>query len=143
VSGGDPRKISQGYDLAIEPSGKSLYVMRAGADGYQLFHMLAAGGEATRISLPDGFNVTPVPLSPSAVDGRGRVLLPVNLLDMFFFRTAIFDPADRTATAVAAPPRAVITSSGWTRDGSIAMRVTRWSSSLWRYRISNQKNDDN
>jgi hypothetical protein len=43
VSGGDPRKIGEGYQLAVEPSGKSLYLARTGEDGYRLFRMPAAG----------------------------------------------------------------------------------------------------
>jgi hypothetical protein len=136
VSGGDPRKITQGYDVAVDQSDKFLYLISAGEDGYELFQMPAAGGEATRIGLPANFNLTPVGLSPSAVDRGGRVLLPVNLLDVFFFRTAIFDPLHKTMTTVQVPPRVVVMSASWTRDGGIAACVTRWSSSLWRYRLN-------
>jgi len=138
ASGGDPRRLGKGYDLAIEPSGKSLYFIGAGADGYELFRMPTAGGAATRVNLPTNFNLTPLPLSPSAVDASGRILLPVNLLDVFFYRAAIFDPAHNTTAPVGVPPRIVVTSSGWTRDGGIAARITRWSGSLWRYRNSLQ-----
>jgi hypothetical protein len=138
VSGGDPRKIGAGYDIAVEPSGKLLYLMRTGADGYQLYRMPAAGGEATRVFLPPGFNLTPQPLSPSAVDRDGRILLPVNVLDFFFFQAALFDPARNTMKLIPVPPRMVVASPGWTPNGNIAALVSRWSSSLWRYRISMQ-----
>ena len=138
VSGGDPRSVSQGYDVAIEPSGRSLYVIRAGPKGYELFRVPASGGEATRAVVPDHFNLTPLGLSSSAVDGGGRILLPVNLSDVFFYRAAIFDPPRKNITIVPVPPRFVVMNSGWTRDGGIAVSVTRWSSSLWRYRQLNQ-----
>jgi len=138
VSGGEAQKIGLGYDVASDPSGKSLYLIRAGADGYELFRMPAAGGQATRFTLPPGFNLTPLPLSPTAVDNNGRILLPVNLPDVFFYRTALFDPVHNSMRTVAVPPRAVVASAGWTRDGGIAVRITHWSSSLWRYRISLQ-----
>jgi hypothetical protein len=137
VSGGDPRRITLGYDVAIDPSGKSLYLIRAGADGYEAFRMPADGGEATRIALPANFNLTPLGLSPSAVDRNGRVLLPVNLLDVFFFRTAILDPVHQTIVPVSVPPGVVVMSAGWTGEGGIAASVTRWSSSLWQYRQQN------
>ena len=37
VSGGDPRKLGPGHDVAADPSGKILYLMRAGVNGYELF----------------------------------------------------------------------------------------------------------
>ena len=133
TSGGEPRKIGTGYDLAIEPSGKLLYLMRTGADGYQLFRMPAAGGEATRVLLPPGYNLTPQSLSPSAVNRDGSILLPVNVPDAFFYQSALFDPADDTINLVPLPPRLVVMSAGWTPEGGIAARTSRWSSTLWRY----------
>jgi DNA-binding winged helix-turn-helix (wHTH) protein len=134
ASGGDPRKITQGYDVAVDPPGKTLYLIRTGGDGHEVFQMPAEGGEATRIALPASFNLTPQGLSSSAVGRDGRILLPVNLPDLFYFRTAVFDPLHRTMTPVPAPPRAVVMSAGWTTDGGIATSITHWSSSLWRYR---------
>jgi hypothetical protein len=142
VSGGEPRKIGEGYDLAIEPSRKALYLMRTGVDGYQLFRMPATGGEATRIIFPSGFNLTPQSLSSSAVSRDGRILLPVNTPDVFFYQAAFFDPTSKTIKLIPVPPRLVVASPGWTSDGNIAARVGRWSSSLWRYRNSLQNNID-
>ena len=143
VSGGNPQKIGEGHDVAVEPSGKSLYLVQAGTDGYELFHVSAPGGEATRIHLPANLNLTTMPFSASAVDHHGRILLPVSLIDVFFYRAAIFDPARHTAAAVRVPASIVVKSSGWTPGGDIAARVTRWSSSLWRYRISLQSKGSN
>jgi len=138
VTGGDPRRIGEGYDIAIEPSAKFLYLMRTGADGYELFRMPAAGGEASRVLLPPGFNLTPQPLSPSAVDRQGRVILRVDVLDVFFYQIALFDPARNAMKLIPVPPRVVVARAGWTPDGNIIALVSRWSSSLWRYRISTQ-----
>jgi DNA-binding winged helix-turn-helix (wHTH) protein len=138
VSGGEPRKIGEGYDLAVEPSGKFLYLMRTGADGYQLFRMPATGGEATRVQLPTGFNMTAESLSPTAVDRHGRLIIPVNVLDVFFYQAAVFDPLRNTMKLIPVPPRAPVISAGWTPDGNITALIVHWSSSLWRYRISLQ-----
>ena len=136
VSGGDPRKISQGFDVAIDPSGKYLYLVRAGINGYELFHGLTAGGEVTRVTLPENVNLARLPLSSSAVDASNRILLPVNFLEVFNYRAAVFDPAHKTTSPVATMPRMVVLNSGWTRGGGISARIVRWSSSLWRYRDS-------
>jgi DNA-binding winged helix-turn-helix (wHTH) protein len=136
VSAGEPRKIGEGYDVAVEPSGKSLYVLRTSADGFQLFRMPAAGGEATRVEIPPGFNLIPELLSPAAVDRDGRIILPVNVPDLFFYQAAVFDPQRNAMKRIPVPPRGPVIGAGWTPDGNIAAFVVHWSSSLWRYRIS-------
>ncbi len=136
VSGGEPRKIGAGHDVAIDPAGKVLYVIRTSPEGNQLFRMSADGGEATRVILPAGFNLTPMALSPSAVDRKGRVLLPVNVPDVFFFRAGLFDTATGGMKLIAMPPRVVVGGAGWTPEGDMAAGAVRWSSSLWRYRRS-------
>ena len=138
AAGGDPKQIADGYDVAVEPSGKFLYLMRTGADGYQLYRLPAGGGEATRVTVPDGYNLTPIPLSSSAVDRDGRILLPVNLPGVFFFQSALFDPSKNTMAPVQSPERLVMGGAGWSPDGGITVRTGRWSSSLWHYRISLQ-----
>jgi hypothetical protein len=135
VQGGEPVRVTEGFDVTAEPGGKFLYLMRTGPDGYELFRIGATGGNAERVVLPKGYNLTPLPLSPTAVDVAGRLLVPVNILDLFFYRAAIFDPAKETMTVVPVPPRVVTVSAGWTPEGNIATRIVRWSSSLWRYQI--------
>ena len=51
VSGGDPRKIGEGYDVTADPSGKFLYLMRTDANGYVLLRMPAGGGDAENRNL--------------------------------------------------------------------------------------------
>lgn len=136
VSGGHPRKIGEGYELAVEPSGKFLYLARTGEDGYRLFRMPAAGGEAARVLLPPGFNLAPSPLWSSAVDREGRILLRVSVPELFFYQVALFDPARNTMNLVPVPPRVIVGSAGWTPDGNIYAVANHWSCSLWHYRIS-------
>jgi eukaryotic-like serine/threonine-protein kinase len=138
VAAGDPRKVGEGSDLAVDPAGKFLYVARAEAEGFQLYRMPAAGGEATRVNLPGRFTLAPDPLWSSAVDRQGRILLKVNVPDVFFYQAALFDPARNTMTLVPVPPRVVVSSAGWTPDGDIWAVASRWSASLWHYRISLQ-----
>ena len=135
VSGGDPRKIGAGYDLAADPSGKTLYLVRAGARGYEFFRMPAAGGEAEKIDVPAGYSLTSLRLSPAAVNRDGRILISVKTLGVYFFQAAIFDPARRTMALVPSPSETVVNEAGWAADGGIDLRITHWSSTLWRYRM--------
>ncbi|MGA2328846.1 MAG: winged helix-turn-helix domain-containing protein [Bryobacteraceae bacterium] len=135
VSGGDPRKIGAGYDVAADPSGKSLYLMRAGVNGYELLRMPASGGEAEKIDLPAGYSLTPFLLSPAAVNRDGRILVSIKTLGVYFFQTAIFDPARHTMAVVPVPFQTVVNNAGWAVDGSIDVQITHWSSTLWRYRM--------
>jgi DNA-binding winged helix-turn-helix (wHTH) protein len=135
VSGGDPHKIGAGYDLTADPSGKILYLMRAGTTGYDLFRMPASGGEAEKLDLPAGYILAGTRLSPAAVNRDGRILLPVLTPSEFFYRAAILDPARHTMAFVPAPPHTVVSNAGWAADGSIEVQVARWSSTLWRYRM--------
>ncbi len=135
VSGGDPRNLGVGFDLTADPSGKLLYVMRAGAGGYDLFRMPAGGGETEKLDLPSGYVLPGLPLSPDAVNRDGRILLSVLTPTGFFYQTVILDPARHRATLVPAPAHVVVSSAGWAADGSIVAQVVRWSSTLWRYRM--------
>ena len=135
VSGGDPRKIGAGFDLTVDPSGKTLYVMRAGDTGYDLFRMPAGGGKSDKIDLPAGYVLAGLRLSPAAVNRDGRILLPVLTPTEFFYRTAILDPARHSVALVPAPAHTVVSSAGWAADGNIVVQVIRWSSTLWRYRM--------
>jgi len=135
VSGGEPPKIGAGFDLTPDPSGKTLYVMRAGTTGYDLFRMPAGGGKTEKIDLPAGYVLPGIGLSPAAVNRDGRILLPVLAPDEFFYRTAILDPAHHTMALVPAPAHMVVSSAGWAADGSIVAQIIRWSSTLWRYRM--------
>jgi eukaryotic-like serine/threonine-protein kinase len=135
VEGGEPKKIGEGYDLAADPSGKFLYLMRADEKGYGLWRMPLAGGEAEKIELPSGYNLTPNRLSPAAVGPDGRILLSVNKRDVFFYQAAVFDPAHHSMADVQTPAQTVVLGAGWADDGSIVVRLTHWSSSLWRYRL--------
>jgi eukaryotic-like serine/threonine-protein kinase len=139
VSGGDPRKIGAGYDVTADPSGQTLYVMRAGANGYELFRMPADGGEGEKVELPAGHALTPNPLSPAAVNRDGRILIPIVTRGLYFYHAAVLDPTRHAFTLVPQPAQAALNTAGWAEDGSINLQNTRWSSTLWHYRIL-QKN---
>jgi len=138
VSGGDPKNIGAGYDLTADPSGEFLYLMRAGAGGYELLRMPAGGGAAEKIGLPADYILSGTPLSPMAVNRDGRILLPVFTRSEFFYRSAVLDPARHTMAFVPAPPDSIVSYAGWAADNTIEVMVSRWSSTLWRYRVSSK-----
>ena len=82
------------------------------------------------------WNLTPNRLSPASVNRDGRILLPVNTKDLFFYQTVIYDPARRTMSLVAGPAYTVSHNAGWAVNGNIYLQATRWTSTLWRYRKS-------
>jgi serine/threonine protein kinase len=134
VGGANPEKLGAGFDVTADPAGKNLYLMRAGADGYKFMQMPAGGGEARKIDLPAGYNLTPNRLSPAAVNRDGRILMTVNTQNEFFYRIAILDPVHHTMAVVPVPPLTVAVNGGWAADGSIRVQVTHWTSTLWHYR---------
>jgi hypothetical protein len=136
VADADPRKICEGHDVAADPSGKVLYLRRHGANGDELFRMPGVGSKAEKIGLPLGYSLSMLRLSPAAVNGDGKILLPVQKLGLTFFQAAIYDPARHTLSVVPAPYQAVVNGAGWAADGSIELQITHWSSTLWRYRVS-------
>jgi serine/threonine protein kinase len=135
VFGGGAQRIGEGYDVTADPLGKSLYVMRVGAGGYELWRMPAKGGEAEKIDVPPGYRLAHGLQSSMAVNADGRILLPVNTPTLFFYQAAILDPARHTMSVVPVPSETVASSANWAADGTILLLATRWSSTLWRYRI--------
>jgi hypothetical protein len=134
VSGGNLRKIGSGYQVAADPSGGILYLTRFGMKGVELWRMPVGGGEPEKVDLPAGYALTPQ-LSSVAVNRDGRILLQVATRSQFFLQAAILDPARRKISLVPTPPGVVVNTAAWdTADGSVHVQITRWSSTLWRYR---------
>ncbi len=134
ISGGEPQKLGRGYDVTADPAGKWLYLMRVGDRGYELCRMPASGGDTELMELPPAYKLTPSSFSPAAVNRDGRLLLPVNSLTTYFYQEGVYDPLRRSISMVRAPPETVVSNGGWSSDGSTFVKVTRWSSRLWRYR---------
>jgi DNA-binding winged helix-turn-helix (wHTH) protein len=130
LSGGAPEKIGDGYGVTAGRDGKPLYLLRATASGREL----APAGSDRAFALPTGYPLDPRTLSPGAIGPDGRILVTVGSPDVFFFRTAIFDPAKASLNVVPVQFPGIVGSPAWTRDGQIVANGVRWSSSLWRYR---------
>jgi len=128
-----PRRIVEGDEVVIDPSGRFLYVMQRAKDPRVLARVPAAGGAAEPIPIPEGFHFTPESLPANAVDAQGRVLFETSSADLFFYSTALFDAAKRSVTRIPLHFEGDTFSPIWTPDGRIAAVGDTWASSIWRY----------
>ena len=134
VSGGDPQRITEGADVALDPAGRTLYLKRTGAGSMDLYRMAIEGGDAEKLALHGDYRLSPASLSSSAVDGRGRILLTVLPANSFHYKAAILDPASRSLSVIPVAFLGDVMSPGWTRDGKIGATGMRSDSYLARYR---------
>ena len=133
VSGGDPRKVTEGTDATLDSSGQHLYVRRSRSGTIELFRMLESGGGAEKISVASAYDLAVPALMPGAVDARGRILVTVLSTHSFYYRPAILDPMAKTLTVVPVTFDGDVSLPSWLPDGRIGAFGNRYISSLWRY----------
>jgi hypothetical protein len=133
VAGGEPTRIADGEDVVLDPTGQYLYVRRAHQGANEIVRMALRGGEAVVLPVPPDYHVSIQPLSPAAVDARGRILVTVASQESFYYQTALLDPASKSFTLIAAAFEGDVHSAGWTADGRILAAGQRYPMSLWRY----------
>ena len=136
MAGGEPKRITQGIDVTLDPKGDYLYVKRASKGVMDMIRIPAVGGRAEELPVPADYHVANPGLSPAAVDARGRILVPVASNHAFYYQTAILDPAAKSFTLVPMVIDGDAAPAGWAPDGRILSRGKRYLSSLWRYQRS-------
>jgi serine/threonine protein kinase/DNA-binding beta-propeller fold protein YncE len=136
VAGGDPKRITEGGDVTLDPKGEYLYVKRASKGVIRMIRIPLAGGGEEELAVPADYHVAYPGLSPAAVDMRGRILVPVASNHAFYYQTAILDPTAKSFTLVPMAIDGDAAPAGWAPDGRILARGKRYSSSLWRYQRS-------
>jgi hypothetical protein len=136
VAGGEPKRITDGIDVTLDPKGEYLYVKRAPKGVMGIVRIRVAGGDAEELPMPPEYHVAYPGLSPAAVDARGRILVSVASKDWWYYRTAILDPAAKSFTLVPIAIDGDASPAGWAPDGRILARGKRYFSSLWRYQRS-------
>jgi hypothetical protein len=134
VSGGDPRKITEGTDAALDGAGQHLHVRRNRNGTIELFRLPVGGGEAEKLSVPGEYHLAVPALTPAAVDARGRILVTVLSSHSFYYRPAILDPAAKSLTVVPVVFDGDVSTPSWLAGGRIGAFGSRYISSLWRYR---------
>ena len=136
VAGGEPKRITEGVDVTMDPRDHYLYVKRAQKGLFGIVRIPLAGGEEEVLPLPADYHVAGPALSPAAVDARGRILVSVQSKRSFYYETAILDPASKSFTLVPIQIDGDAAMAGWAPDGRILARGHRYSFSLWRYQRS-------
>ena len=136
VAGGEPRRITEGIDVTLDPKGQYLYVRRATKGVLGMVRIPARGGAAEDLPVPAEYHIASVPLSPAAVDARGRVLVSVVSNHSFYYQTAILDPASKSFTIVPMAIEGDSSRAGWAPDGRVLATGERYIFSLWRYQRS-------
>jgi DNA-binding winged helix-turn-helix (wHTH) protein len=137
VAGGEPKRITEGIDVTLDPKGEYLYVKRATKGVMGIIRIPVSGGDAEELLVPPEYHVAYPGLSPAAVDASGRILIPVVSKDSMYYQTAILDPAAKSFTLVPMAIDGDASPAGWAPDGRILARGKRYFSSLWRYQRLN------
>ena len=134
VAGGDPMRITGGEDVVLDPAGQHLYVRRARQGANEIVRMSLSGSDAEALPVPPDYHVAITPLTPMAVDVRGRILITVAAKASFYYQTAVLDPATKSFTLVPVAFEGDVANAGWTADGRILAAGSRYPLSLWRYK---------
>src|SRR5262249_42528534 len=100
VGGGEPKRITEGIDVSLDPKGEYLYVKRSRNGVMGIVRIPVVGDGAEELSMPAGYHLANPGLSPAAVDARGRILVSVLSAQTFYYQTAVLDPASKSFTLV-------------------------------------------
>jgi hypothetical protein len=132
VAGGAPTRIADGDDVVVDPSGRDLFVKRSQGGASVLFRLSMQGTDAEALPLPAGYQLGFPPLSPAAVDRRGRILISV-LSDSFYYKAAVLDPATKSFAVIPVALEGDVGAPGWAPDGRVLATGDRYLLTLWRY----------
>ena len=75
----------------------------------------------------------PIPLSPGAIDSRGRLLISLVPRDSWFNPLAILEVASGRVTQFGASPLNDHTTAAWLPDGRIATTEHGLRAALWKF----------
>jgi hypothetical protein len=133
ASGGEAFKIAAGDSAIMAPSGTSLVVERIELDRIRLFHVRLDGGPEREIPTERSLPLMPRPLSPSAIDANGRLLVALLPRDSWFDPVAVLDTSTGRMTRVKADDLSDHQSSAWAPDGHIVTLQVALRAALWKF----------
>jgi hypothetical protein len=134
VDGGEPARIADGEDVAVDPTGQHLYVKRSRNGAVTMVRLSVRGTDAEELPMPPGYQLGFPPLSPAAVDSHGRVLVTVlSQSQSFYYKVAVLDPATKSFTLIPIAIEGDVAAAGWTADGHVLADADRYLLTLWRY----------
>jgi Tol biopolymer transport system component len=132
TSGGDAMKIAPGDSVVMEPSGSSLVVERNELARIRLFRVRLDGAPEREISIEGSVPLMPRPLSPNAIDAKGRLLVALLPQDSWFDPVALLDTATGRVSRVT-DDLSDHQSSAWTPDGHIVTLQQGLRATLWKF----------
>jgi hypothetical protein len=126
-------RLGAGDAIALDPSGRFLYVKQFARQPIALARIDTASGEETMIRLPSEPRLTPVPLSATAIDSSQRMLLDTTSPRMWFYRAVMLDLRSGELTKIPMSYVGDCLAPGWGADGAIVCNAVGLTGSLWRY----------
>jgi hypothetical protein len=133
VGHGEPRRLLQGDSVALNPAGSDLYVKQNGMNPIRLVRVPGGGGQAQEITIPGSIRLSQERLTPTAVDGRGRIVVEVASPGSFYYGTSIIDPSRSIATRIPLNFDGDVWGPGWMASGHISAFGAHLNASLWHY----------
>ena len=132
AAGGEPRLVTAGLSVTVDPNGRFLIVQRVSSDRVSLFRRDPDGSETT-IAMPPGPVLVRNSLWPGSLAADGRLLIAVGTTDSWFWRPAILDPASGRLSRIPMNYQADVEQDlTWAGDHFTAL-ARRMASTLWRF----------
>jgi hypothetical protein len=132
--GGEPRKVHEGNQIAVDPDGKSLIVEVTARDAVRLVRVPVTGGKEEPIPWTSNLRLIES-LSPGAVAPDGRIAVRVVSNDNWFWPAAILDPRSGALTQLPVSVQDLdMPAPAWTSDGRLVSLALPWKSAIWRFR---------
>jgi serine/threonine protein kinase len=133
VSGGEPRRVTAGASVTVDPGGKYLYVKRNRNNIVELFRLSLTGGDERLIPLPPDCRHAIVPLMAGAADASGRLLATVTHPDTFYYQVGVIDTAKGSLQTIPVAFDGDVWAPTWLAGGGIAAMSQSYRQTIWRY----------
>jgi sugar lactone lactonase YvrE len=136
AAGGEARKLTAADAIALHPKTGEIVLQRNAAAGVRYFRYDASSGREQQIEIRSAEARPGVgPLSSRAIAADGRMVLPINVPDLWAWSVGLFDPVSQSIKRVPMlTPSGGLNSVAWTDDGQIVFTGVTWQSSIWRFR---------
>jgi serine/threonine protein kinase len=135
LSGSGPAKpIGEGDTIALDPSGRYLYVKQFAREPIGLVRIDLRSGRTEEVVHPSNPRLTTIALSPASVDAKQRVLLDTTSPRTWFYSAAVLDTTTGAMTSLHLPGFFDCMAPGWTADGRVMCVGAALTGSLWQYR---------
>jgi hypothetical protein len=132
--GGQPRQISSGDGVAVDPKGRNLLVQLYAKEAIRLTKVPVSGGAQEPIPFQSPLRQTFATLSPNAIGKDGRMLLTITSADSWFYGPALLDPRSGKVDRIPLKYSGDVLGPEWLDDGRILAVGRPTKVTLWRFR---------